>query len=74
MPGPPPAWLPVSCPVLGVWSDGDHYLDGARMRASGDLVSGPWRYEEISGASHWIPLDAPDELGALLLPWLDAPN
>ena len=74
MPGPPPVWPPVSCPVLGVWSDGDQYLDGARMRASGDLVSGSWRYEEITGSSHWIPLDAPDELGALLLPWLDPPN
>jgi pimeloyl-ACP methyl ester carboxylesterase len=57
-------------PAMGVWSDGDRYLDGARMRASGDLVKGPWRYEEITGAGHWIPLDAPEELNALLLDWL----
>jgi hypothetical protein len=31
---------------------------------------GPWRYAEISGATHWIPLDAPEELNALLLDWL----
>jgi len=42
------------------------------MRASGDLVQGPWRYEEIEGASHWIPLDAPDRLNELLLGWLRA--
>jgi pimeloyl-ACP methyl ester carboxylesterase len=42
------------------------------MRASGDLVKGPWRYAEIGGASHWIPLDAPEELNALLLDWLSA--
>jgi len=40
------------------------------MRGSGDLVKGPWRYEEVKGATHWIPLDAPDELNALLLEWL----
>ena len=55
-PGPPPALPPVTAPTLGIWSTGDHYLDGERMRASGDLVQGPWRYEEIDGASHWIPL------------------
>jgi pimeloyl-ACP methyl ester carboxylesterase len=54
---------------MGVWSDGDRYLDGARMRASGELVKGPWRYEEIAGASHWVQLDAPAELNALLLDW-----
>jgi pimeloyl-ACP methyl ester carboxylesterase len=72
MPGPPPELPPVKAPTLGVWSDGDRYLDGARMRASGDLVRGPWRYEEIKGATHWIPLDAPEELNALLLDWLSS--
>jgi pimeloyl-ACP methyl ester carboxylesterase len=40
---------------------------------SGDYVRGRWRYAEISGASHWIPLDAPDELNALLTEWLSQP-
>jgi pimeloyl-ACP methyl ester carboxylesterase len=70
MPGPRPPLPPVAAPTLGVWSDGDRFLDGARMRASGDLVKGPWRYVEITGASHWIPLDVPDELNRLLLEWL----
>jgi pimeloyl-ACP methyl ester carboxylesterase len=70
LPGPPRPWPPIACPVLGVWSDGDRYLDGDRMRASRGLVDGPWRYAEIAGASHWIPLDAPDELATLLLEWL----
>jgi pimeloyl-ACP methyl ester carboxylesterase len=69
-PGPRPPLPPVTAPTLGIWSDGDRYLDGARMRASGALVKGPWRYAEIAGASHWIPLDAPEELNELLLSWL----
>ena len=74
MPGPRPQLPPVKAPTLGIWSDGDRYLDGARMRASGDLVKGPWRYAEVTGASHWIPLDAPEELNALLLDWLGSPR
>jgi pimeloyl-ACP methyl ester carboxylesterase len=70
MPGPPPELPQVSVPTLGIWSDGDLYLDGARMRASADLVTGPWRYEQVGGASHWIPLTAPDRLNDLLLDWL----
>ena len=70
MPRPRRELPPVTAPTMGVWSDGDRYLEGERMRASGDLVKGPWRYEEITGASHWIQLDAPAELSALLLDWL----
>ena len=70
MPGPPPALPPVAAPTLGIWSAGDHYLDGERMKNSAALVQGPWRYEEIPDASHWVPLDAPDRLNELLLDWL----
>ena len=70
MPGPPPALPPVVAPTLGIWSTGDHYLDGERMKNSAALVQGPWRYEEIPDASHWVPLDAPDRLNELLLDWL----
>lgn len=70
LPGPPPDLPPVTAPTMGIWSDGDLYLDGARMRSSGDLVQAPWRYEEIPGATHWIPLDAPERLNELLLDWL----
>ncbi len=40
------------------------------MKASGAFVDAEWRYECIEGASHWIPLDAPDRLNALLAEWL----
>jgi pimeloyl-ACP methyl ester carboxylesterase len=70
MPGPARALPLVLAPTLGIWSTGDHYLDGERMVNSGSLVGGPWRYEEIPGASHWVPLDAPDRLNELLLGWL----
>ena len=61
---------PVTCPVLGVWSDGDIGCGEAQMLASREHVTGPWRYHRIEGAGHWIPLDAPDELNALLVDFL----
>lgn len=70
MPGPPPELPPVTAPTLGIWSAGDHYLDGERMKNSAAFVQGPWRYEEIPDATHWVPLDVPDRLNGLLLDWL----
>ena len=58
---------PVSAPTLGLWSSGDRYLTEAAMERSGDHVTGPWRYERIEGASHWLQLDAPDRVNRLLL-------
>ena len=40
------------------------------MLASAKRVSGPWHYQRIRGAGHWIPLDAPEELNNLLLDFL----
>ena len=67
---PGPALPPVTCPVLGVWSDGDVACGEAQMLASQRQVAGPWRYHRVAGAGHWIPLDAPDELAALLVEFL----
>jgi pimeloyl-ACP methyl ester carboxylesterase len=66
--GPP---LPaVAAPTLGLWSSGDNFLTERRMIRSADHVSGPWRYERIEGASHWLQLDKPDEVNALLVEFL----
>jgi pimeloyl-ACP methyl ester carboxylesterase len=70
MPGPPPELPPVTVPTLAIWSARDHYLDGERVKGSAAFVTAPWRYEEIPGASHWVPLDAPGRLNELLLDWL----
>ena len=34
-------------------------------------MTGPWRYERVEGAGHWMQLDAPDTVNALLLDFLD---
>jgi pimeloyl-ACP methyl ester carboxylesterase len=60
----------VAAPTLGVWSTGDNYLVEDRMVKSAEHVTGPWRYERIDGASHWLQLDRPEQVNALLVEFL----
>ena len=61
----------VVCPVLGIWSDGDAYLTEEHMRTSGERIKGPFEYEKMTGASHWMMLDKPADLNRLLLRFLE---
>ena len=60
----------MSCPVLGVWSDGDIGCGEAQMLASQRNVTGSGATTGSTGAGHWIPLDAPEELATLLVDFL----
>jgi pimeloyl-ACP methyl ester carboxylesterase len=65
-----PPLPPIQADTLGIWSSGDHYLTEDRMVASGEFVSGAWRYERIEDASHWMQLDEPQRVNELLLGFL----
>jgi len=60
----------VEVPTLGIWGEGDPFLTEEQMLDSVVAVGGPWRYERIAAAGHWVPLRRPDELNALLLEFL----
>lgn len=62
----------VQAPTLGIWSSGDLYLTESSMTGSAAFVDGPWRYERIEGAGHWIPIDAAGRLNQLLLEFFSA--
>lgn len=57
----------VSAPTLMVWSDGDGAIDRAGPEASGRYVTGPFRFVELPGVSHWIPDEAPEALAELVV-------
>jgi pimeloyl-ACP methyl ester carboxylesterase len=67
---PPPQLPPVTCPVTGVWSSEDVALTEVQMTGSESYVEGPWSYERIEGAGHWMQLDAPEELNSILVRFL----
>jgi pimeloyl-ACP methyl ester carboxylesterase len=65
---------PIEAPTMGVWSSDDIALTEGQMERSSQGVAGPWRYERIDGAGHWMQLDAPDELNRLLIDFLSDPR
>jgi len=74
---PPESWVrppvklpPVQAPTMGVWSTADIALTEIQMTDSAENVAGPWRYERLDGPGHWMQLDAPDQVTALLLDFL----
>ena len=48
-------------------ADEDAALGATAAHATGDQVTGPYRFEVLHGVSHWVPEQAPDRLAALLL-------
>ncbi len=60
----------VQAPTLGIFGTGDPYLTETAMVRSKARMQGPWRYERLDGVGHWVPLEAPERLNALLLEFL----
>jgi pimeloyl-ACP methyl ester carboxylesterase len=71
---PPRELPPVTAPALGVWSSGDLALTEENMTGSAKYVAGPWRYERIEGAGHWLQIDAAAQINGLLLDFLRSPS
>jgi pimeloyl-ACP methyl ester carboxylesterase len=69
----PPTGLPqVQAPTMGIWSTGDVALTERQMTDSAKSVAGPWRYERVEGAGHWMQLEDPASVNQLLLDFLPA--
>jgi pimeloyl-ACP methyl ester carboxylesterase len=68
--GPGPQLPPVQAPSMGLWSTGDPALTEVQMKDSAMNVAGPWRYERLDSAGHWMQLDAPGRVNELLLDFL----
>ncbi|MGV9777539.1 alpha/beta fold hydrolase [Streptosporangium sp. NPDC003464] len=60
----------IQVPTMGVWSTRDRFLTERAMTGTAEHVTGPWRYERLDGAGHWMQLEAPDEVNELLLGFL----
>ena len=58
---------PVTVPTLFVWSDGDPYITRHTAELCGRWVTGPYRFEILTGISHWIPECAPERTAELIL-------
>lgn len=68
--GPGPELPKVLAPTLGIWSTGDMALTEQQVVDSASSVAGEFRYERVEGAGHWLQLEAPDAVSALLVDFL----
>ena len=68
--GPPLQLPPVQAPTMGLWSTGDPALTEVQMIDSAANVAGLWRYERLDGPGHWMQLEEPARVNALLLDFL----
>lgn len=60
----------ITCPVLGLWSDGDYYLIEEQMLQSYENIDAEWQYRKIRGASHWFMLERPDLVNRYMIEFL----
>jgi pimeloyl-ACP methyl ester carboxylesterase len=68
--GPPLELPPIQAPSMGVWSSGDFALTEEQMIGSANFCTNGFRYERIDGPGHWMQIEAPDTVNALLLDFL----
>ena len=62
----------VRCPVVHLWSTEDPALGRTGALATARHVTGPYRFVELDGASHWIAEEVPDVLEAEVRRHLEA--
>jgi pimeloyl-ACP methyl ester carboxylesterase len=54
-------------PTTYVWSDGDTALGRRGAEATAEFVDAPYRFEVLTGVSHWVADEAPDRLAEIIL-------
>jgi len=76
---PPETWVspPIALPsvqaaTMGIWSTSDFVLTEVQMTGSAQFCAAGFRYERLDGPGHWMQLEAPDQVNALLLDFLAA--
>jgi len=61
----------VTVPTLYIWGDQDQALGRTAALATADFCKGPYRFEILSGKSHWLLEECPQEVVTLLRDHID---
>lgn len=65
--------LRAGAPVLSLHGQDDGCMLAAIGERAQDLLAPGSRFAVVPGAGHWLHLERPDEIGALVDAWLDGP-
>lgn len=60
-------WPRCTVPTVGAWGTEDPYLSEDQLRHSARWTAAPFRFVRLDGAGHWLPLERPAEVAALVL-------
>jgi pimeloyl-ACP methyl ester carboxylesterase len=61
---------PVELPVLALHGGLDPFIAAATAARSQQWAAGPWAFEVVPSAGHFLPEEAPDTVSQALLGWL----
>ncbi|MFF8791133.1 alpha/beta fold hydrolase [Streptomyces sp. NPDC015125] len=50
----------ITVPTLFLWGSEDTALGRGAAESTGEWADGPYRFEALEGASHWLPEEVPD--------------
>ena len=62
----------IRVPTLYLWSDKDMALGEAAALDTGSYVEAPYRFVRLTGVSHWMMDEAPEQVSSLMLEHLRA--
>jgi pimeloyl-ACP methyl ester carboxylesterase len=62
---------PSPVPTLYLYGEGDVALGRAAAEGTAAHVTGPYRFEVLAGAGHWLPETMPDVVADRVLAHLD---
>jgi pimeloyl-ACP methyl ester carboxylesterase len=57
---------PIRVPTTFAWGNRDRFVSRAAAGLCGRYITGPYRFTELDGASHWLPEQASGQVAALL--------
>ena len=57
----------ITVPAMGIAAENDPFLLETHVKNSQEMIDAAWEYHLLEGASHWLMLDKPDEVAALLI-------
>jgi pimeloyl-ACP methyl ester carboxylesterase len=62
----------IAVPTLYIWSTNDLALGQSAARATAEYVAGPYVFEKLEGATHWLLQEVPEQVSALVLRHISA--
>ena len=61
----------IKAPTLQIWGEDDPFLGTQLTEGTEEFIDAPYRLEFIPNCSHWVQQEAPDEVNALILDFLN---